>query len=88
MSINQVSNANTFGQLVTTVSALVVVANNLTDGPQLTSNATINLTNPGVALNISSNVIIATANVTVLTGDCQNQFEANGEAIIMALMLG
>lgn len=65
MSINQISTANTFGQLVTAVSAMIAVANNLTDGPQVVSNAAWTFSNPGVGINVGNTAIIKTANVQV-----------------------
>lgn len=76
MAINQISLSNTFGQLVTTASALVAVANNLTDGPQFNSNATIVLTNPGVGLNVLNTAIINVANITVLNAPTINVTQA------------
>lgn len=66
MSINQISNANTFGQLVTAVSAMIAVANNLTDGPQVVSNSAWTFSNPGVGVNVGNTALIRTANVQIL----------------------
>ena len=94
MPISQLSNSNTFGQLVTSTSALIAVANNLTDGPNLVSNTTLSMTYPGVALNVSPgraiiNVAnITTGNVNLLTGNCVTQFDASGQSVIMAIILG
>lgn len=66
MSINQITNANTFGQLITAVSAMIAVANNLTDGPEVHSNSTWTFTNPGVGVNVGNTAIINTANVSLL----------------------
>ena len=44
MAINQLSNANTFGEQVVSVSGLIAIANNLTDGPQLNCNTLLYLT--------------------------------------------
>jgi hypothetical protein len=66
MSINQISTANTFGQLVTAVSAMIAVANNLTDGPQVVTNAAWTFSNPGVGINVGNTAIIRTGNVSIL----------------------
>lgn len=66
MAINQVSLSNTFGQLVTTTSALISTANLLTDGPQLNANTLLYLTAAGVSLNVVNTAIIGTANITIL----------------------
>jgi hypothetical protein len=94
MAINQISNANTFGQMVVATSALIAVANNLTDGPNLVSNTTLTMTYPGVALNVSPGRVlfttanVTTANVTLLTGNCTTQFDPAGQGMIMAIVLG
>ena len=66
MSINQISTANTFGQLVTAVSAMIAVSNNFTDGPQVVSNAAWTFSNPGVGVNVANTLLVQTANVQVL----------------------
>jgi len=66
MAINQISTANTFGHLVTAVAAVIAVANNVTDGPNLTSNATITITTPGYGLNVVYNAVIG-GNLTLGT---------------------
>ena len=69
MAINQISTANTFGQLLTATSALITVANNLTDGPVLVANSQIQIRLPGTGLIVNSNVTvlntITTGNLTV-----------------------
>ena len=72
MSINVISQSNTFGELIVATAALIAVANNLVDGPQLVSNTTLIMTNPGVALNIGNTAIIYTANITILNLDTLN----------------
>lgn len=72
MAINQISTANTFGQLVTTTSALVAVANLLTDGPVLVGNTQLQLTAPGTSLIVNNNVSVLnvlTANVLNITSN-------------------
>lgn len=86
MAINQISLANTFGQQVVAVSALISTANLLTDGPQLNCNTTLYLTGAGVSLNVANTANINTGSINVLTGNCVNQFDANGQAVIMALV--
>lgn len=88
MPINQLSNANTFGEQVVSVSALIATANMLTDGPQLNCNTTIYITGQGTSLNVANGANITTCNISTLGGNCQLQFEANGESVLMALMLG
>ena len=72
MSINVISQSNTFGEMIVATAALIAVANNLVDGPQLVSNTTLIMTNPGVALNIGNTAIIYTANITILNLDTLN----------------
>lgn len=72
MSINQISNANTFGQLITAVSAMIAVANNLTDGPQVVTNAAWTFSNPGVGVNVGNTALIGTANVSILNTSVAN----------------
>lgn len=72
MSINQISNANTFGQLITAVSAMIAVANNLTDGPQVATNSAWTFSNPGVGINVGNTAIITTANVGLLNASQAN----------------
>lgn len=86
MAINQLSNANTFGHMVTSVSALIAIANTLTDGPQLNCNTTLYITGAGVSLNVANTANIKTCSINVLTGNCVSQFDANGQAVIMALI--
>lgn len=72
MAINQISTTNTFGQLVTTTSALVAVANLLTDGPVLVGNTQLQLTAPGTSLIVNNNVSILnvlTTNQLVITSN-------------------
>jgi hypothetical protein len=133
MAINQISTTNTFGELVTTTSALVTVANNLTDGPVLVANTQLQITAPGTSLIVNNNVSIlnvlttatlsvtgnittgnlkvtapgaalvvsntatfsniivantstlATANISIITGNCVAQFDTSGLALAMAL---
>jgi len=66
MPINQISTANTFGQLITAVAAMIAVSNNLTDGPQVTSNSAWTFTNPGVGVNVSGGLIATRATIDTL----------------------
>jgi len=66
MSINQISVANTFGQLIAATSALVAVANNFTDGPQSQTGSTWTFTNVGVGVNVTGTLLSTTANVGIL----------------------
>lgn len=72
MSINQISTSNTFGQLVTTISALVAVSNNFTDGPQSQTDSTWTFTNSGVGVNVPNTALIGTVNVGVLNASLGN----------------
>lgn len=72
MSINQISTANTFGQLITAVSAMIAVANNLTDGPQVQTNSSWTFTNPGVGINVGNTALISTGNISVLNSSQAN----------------
>jgi len=72
MSINQISSSNTFGQLITTVSALVAVSNNLTDGPQSQTGSTWTFTNAGVGVNVTGTALVSTGNVSVLNSSTAN----------------
>jgi len=72
MSINQISTANTFGQLVTAVSAMIAVANNLTDGPQVVTNAAWTFSNPGVGINVGNTALISTGNISLLNASQAN----------------
>lgn len=65
MSINQISTANTFGQLVTAVSAVIAVANNFTDGPQSQTNSTWTFTNANVGVNVTGTLLATQANVSI-----------------------
>jgi hypothetical protein len=90
MAINQISTSNTFGQLVTTASALVSVANLLTDGPVLTGNTQLILTAPGTSLIVNNNVsvlnVLTTAQLTVtgnlVTGNLK--VTAPGAALVVS----
>jgi hypothetical protein len=66
MSINQITTSNTFGQLITTTSALVAVANNFTDGPQSQTGSTWTFTNAGVGVNVIGTMLSTNANVGLL----------------------
>lgn len=66
MSINNISVQNTFGQLVTTVSALVAVSNNFTDGPQSQTGSTWTFTNSNVGVNVTGTLLSTIANVGIL----------------------
>jgi hypothetical protein len=72
MSINQISQANTFGQLITAVSAVIAVANNLVDGPEVVSNSTWTFSNPGVGVNVGNTALIGTANIGVINTPSAN----------------
>jgi hypothetical protein len=72
MAINQFSTSNTFGELVTSTSALITVANNLTDGPVFVANTQLQLRAPGTSLIVNNNVSILnvlTTNTLVITGN-------------------
>jgi len=86
MAINQLSNANTFGEQVVSVSGLIAIANNLTDGPQLNCNTLLYLTHAGESLNVANTATINTGSIRLLTGNCLTQFDANGQALLMALV--
>jgi uncharacterized protein YjbI with pentapeptide repeats len=77
MSIGQITTGNTFGQLVTAVSAMIAVANNLTDGPQVHSNSSWTFTNPGVGINVGNTAIMNTANLIVLNAGFANVISGN-----------
>ena len=81
MSINQISVGNTFGQLVTAVSAMIAVANNLTDGPQVQTNSSWTFTNPGVGINVASAALITIANVGILNLSTANISNATFETL-------
>jgi len=88
MAIEQISLANTFGQLVTTVSGLVAVANNFTDGPAVVSNANWTFSNPDVGINVGNTALITTANVGTLnlsTGNVSNITIATANASVANL---
>jgi hypothetical protein len=77
MSINQITTSNTFGQLVTAVAAMIAVANNLTDGPQVSSNAAWTYTNPGVGVNVGNTALIKTANIQFINSGFANIVSGN-----------
>jgi len=77
MSINQITSANTFGQLITAVAAMIAVANNLTDGPQVSSNAAWTFTNPGVGVNVGNTALVKTANLQFLNAGFANIVSGN-----------
>lgn len=77
MSINQITSANTFGQLITAVAAMIAVANNLTDGPQVSSNAAWTFTNPGVGVNVGNTALVKTANVQFVNAGFANIVSGN-----------
>jgi len=64
MAITNITNANTFGQWLSTTQSLVSVANSLTDGPTLTANTLLRLTHAGETLNVA-NTAIFTGNIAV-----------------------
>lgn len=66
MSIFQVSTQNTFGQLITAVSAVIAVANNFTDGPQSQTGSTWTFTNANVGVNVIGTLLSTNANVSLL----------------------
>lgn len=61
MAILNITNANTFGQWLSTTQSLVVVANSLTDGPIFTANTDLRL--------IASNTTLTVANTARFTGN-------------------
>jgi len=63
--------------LITAVSAMIAVANNLTDGPQVSSNASWTFTNPSVGINVSNTALVNTANVRVLNAGFANIISGN-----------
>lgn len=75
--ISQISNSNTFGQLITAVAAMIAVANNLTDGPQVSSNSAWTFTNPGVGVNVGNTALIKTANAQFLNAGFANIVSGN-----------
>jgi hypothetical protein len=77
MSINQITTSNTFGQLITAVAAMIAVANNLTDGPQVSSNAAWTYTNPGVGINVGNTALIQTANIQFINSGFANIVSGN-----------
>ena len=77
MSIGQITTANTFGQLITAVAAMIAVANNLTDGPQVSSNAAWTFTNPGVGVNVGNTALIKTANIQFINSGFANIVSGN-----------
>jgi len=77
MSIGQITTANTFGQLITAVAAMIAVANNLTDGPQVTSNSAWTYTNPGVGINVGNTALIKTANIQFINSGFANIVSGN-----------
>lgn len=77
MSIGQITSANTFGQLITAVAAMIAVANNLTDGPQVSSNSAWTFTNPGVGVNVGNTALVKTANVEFLNAGFANIVSGN-----------
>lgn len=66
MSINQITTSNTFGQLVTAVSAMIAISNNLVDGPQVQTNSSWTFTNQGVGVNVGNTALINTGNISIL----------------------
>lgn len=66
MSINQITVANTFGQLITATAALIAVANNFTDGPQSQTGSTWTFTNANVGVNVIGTLLSTNANVGIL----------------------
>ncbi len=85
MAINQISTSNTFGQLVTTTSALVAVANLLTDGPVLVGNTQLQLTAPGTSLIVNNNVSVLNVTTTkdlIVTGN--GRFTGSGNTLIVS----
>lgn len=90
MAINQISTTNTFGQLVTTTSALVAVANLLTDGPVLVGNTQLQLTAPGTSLIVNNNVsvlnVLTTNRLTVTSNVVASNIQVTGPGV--ALVVG
>jgi hypothetical protein len=90
MAINQISTTNTFGELVTSTSALVAVANNLTDGPVFVANTQLQLRAPGTSLIVNNNVSILnvlTTNTLVVTGNVTTgnlKITAPGAALVVS----
>lgn len=64
MAIDNITNANTFGQWLSTTQSLVAVANALTDGPTFTANTVLSLTHSGETLNVA-NTAVFTGNVAI-----------------------
>ncbi len=64
MAISNITNANTFGQWLSTTQALVSLANTLTDGPSFTANTVLSLTHAGETLNVA-NTAVFTGNVAI-----------------------
>jgi hypothetical protein len=77
MSINQINVSNTFGQLITAVAAMIAVANNLTDGPQVSTNAAWTFVNQDVGVNVGNTALIKTANVQFLNAGFANIISGN-----------
>jgi hypothetical protein len=64
MAITNITNANTFGQWLSTTQSLVAVANALTDGPTFAANTVLSLTHSGETLNVA-NTAKFTGNVSI-----------------------
>ena len=77
MSIGQITTANTFGQLITAVAAMIAVANNLTDGPQVSTNAAWSFINQGVGVNVGNTALIKTANIQFINSGFANIVSGN-----------
>lgn len=64
MAIPNITNANTFGQWLSTTQAVVSLANTLTDGPSFVANTHLYLTHAGETLNVA-NTATFTGNVAI-----------------------
>lgn len=70
--ISQISTSNTFGQLVTSVSALIAVSNNMVGDGQSQTNSSWTFTNPGVGINVGNTARISTGNISILNSSTAN----------------
>jgi len=87
MAITNITNANTFGQWLSTTQSLVSVANSLTDGPILTANTLLRLTHAGETLNVV-NTATFTGNVVMNGTVLINGRTPEEIAIAMVIALG
>ncbi len=85
--INPLTLANTFANLVSGISSLIGLANNLTNGPTFTGNTELILSRPGISLNIQTTGII-TGTITTGNITSNNITTSNGVTVTNTSVLG